>query len=48
LSPDEIVALNDQAAAEHGELDEGEVEDEPLDEDELLPEDQPEDEKGAE
>jgi hypothetical protein len=48
LSPDEIVALNDQAAAEHGELDEGEVEDEPLDEDELLPEDKPEDEKGAE
>ena len=40
LSPQEIVALNEQMAAEHGELGEAEVEDEPLDEDEVLLEDE--------
>lgn len=42
LSPEEIVARNEQMVAEHGEPEEAAVEDEPLDEDELLPEDEPE------
>jgi hypothetical protein len=40
LSPEEIVALDEQATAEHGRPEEAEVEDEPLDEDELLPADE--------
>ena len=48
LSPEEIVALNEQMVAEHGEPEEADVEDEPLDEDELLSEDEPEDKDGGE
>jgi hypothetical protein len=40
LSPEEIAALNEQTASEHGEPEEVEVEDEPLDEDEVLLEDE--------
>jgi hypothetical protein len=47
LSPEEIVARNEQMVAEHGEPEEAAVEDEPLDEDELLPEDEPEDKDGG-
>jgi len=49
LTPQEIEALNDQAAAEHGQPQETEVEDEPMDEEHLLaaPEDEPKDEQGG-
>lgn len=40
LSPEEVEALDEQVAAEHGELQEAEVEDEPLAEDEVLAEDE--------
>jgi hypothetical protein len=40
LSPEEVVALSEQVAAEHEELKEAEAEDEPLDEDEVLAEDE--------
>jgi IPT/TIG domain len=43
LSPEEIADLDRQAASEHGEPAETEVEDEPLDEEDLLPEDEDED-----
>jgi hypothetical protein len=36
FSPEEVDALTQQVAAEHGKPEEAEVEDEPLDEDELL------------
>jgi hypothetical protein len=39
LSPEAIVALNEQATDEFGEPEEVEVEDEPLDKDEVLSED---------
>jgi hypothetical protein len=39
LTPEEVEALNEQVAVEHGKPEEAEVEDEPLDEDEVLPED---------
>ena len=48
LSPEEIVALNEQMVAEHGEPEEAAPEDEPLPEDELLSEDEPEDKDGGE
>jgi hypothetical protein len=49
LTSEEIEALNEQAAAQHGEPEETEVEDEPIDEEHLLaePDDAPEDERGG-
>jgi hypothetical protein len=40
FSPEEVDALAQQAAAEHGQPEEAEVADEPLDEEELLAEDE--------
>jgi hypothetical protein len=49
LTSEEIEALNEQAAAQHGEPEETEVEDEPIDEEHLLaePDDATEDERGG-
>ena len=47
LSPDEIADLDRQAASEHGEPPESEVEDEPLDEEDLLPSGEEDDEEGG-
>jgi hypothetical protein len=47
LSPDEIADLDRQAASEHGELPETEVEDAPLDEEDLLASGDEDDEEGG-
>jgi hypothetical protein len=46
LSPEEVEALDEQTAAEHGKPEEAEVEDEPLGEGDVLAEDEDEEEEG--